>query len=86
MSDINYDRFNTDAYRFQRDAYQIAENTPRERHGDHCPSLGVGALVINMRFSDKNLCDCWVVSAAQDWIDRRKAACTECPNGCKCYC
>lgn len=45
------------------DAYQIAENTPKNRHAAQCRSYGVGALVTRKEFH--NLCTCWVIEAAR---------------------
>lgn len=89
MSNINYKRFmrgGTPGFPFFRDAYQIAENTPRGRHGDGCRSYGVGALVTDVAtFPEDRVCTCWVVREAQSHIDCGRASCTECPNGCECY-
>lgn len=43
----------------ERDAYQIAENTPSDRHSKECKALGVGALVSEIS-SDK-LCSCIIL-------------------------
>ena len=89
MSNIDYKRFMrgmTPGFPFYRDAYQIAENTPRARHGDGCRSYGVGALVTDVAtFPENRVCTCWVVRAAQDHIDTGRKSCTECPNVCECY-
>lgn len=47
---------------YNRDAYQIAENTPRSRHYSTCRALGVGALITEVR--PDRLCNCWVVRVA----------------------
>jgi hypothetical protein len=84
---IDFKRFSGPEYPFFRDAYQIAENTPRSRHGDGCRSYGVGALVTDVEtFPVNRVCSCLVVREAQDHIDRARAVCTECPDGCSCYC
>jgi hypothetical protein len=89
MSNIDYKRFMrgmTPGFPFYRSAYQIAENTPRSRHSDGCRSYGVGAVVTDVaRFPADRVCSCWVVREAQAFIDRNRAACTGCPNGCECY-
>lgn len=46
-----------------RDHYQIAENTPANRHAFDCPSPGLGTLVINLYHSQ--LCNCWVIVEAR---------------------
>jgi hypothetical protein len=91
MSNIDYKRFMrglTPGFPFYRDAYQIAENTPKSRHGDGCRSYGMGALVTDVAtFPTDRVCTCWVVREAQNHIDRGREACigAVCANGCKCY-
>ena len=91
MSNINYKRFMrgmTPGFPFYRDAYQIAENTPRSRHDTGCRSFGVGALVTDVdTFPEDRVCTCSVVRMAQSLIDEGRKDCigTLCANGCKCY-
>jgi len=89
MSSIDYNRFMhgmTSGFPFYRDAYQIAENTPKNRHGDTCRSYGVGALVTDVAtFPTDRACTCWVVREAQNHIDSERVSCNECINECDCY-
>jgi hypothetical protein len=52
---------------FTRDAYQVAENTPKERHYLDCPAIGRGAVIEDI--VNENYCNCWVVSIAQKILD-----------------
>lgn len=52
---------------FTRDAYQVAENTPKERHYLDCPAIGLGSLIENV--TEDEYCNCWVVSTAQKILD-----------------
>jgi hypothetical protein len=67
-SNININRFDGPEFEFDRDAYQIAENTPRSRHDEKCHAAGQGHLVTHDAFPVDLLCSCWVVSAAQKFV------------------
>lgn len=52
-----------------QDAYQIAENTPRERHSQSCGSIGTGALVTKLQ--PGQLCGCWVIDEARSGLTKK---------------
>ena len=52
----------------ERDAYQIAENTPKERHSMNCKAMGVGALI--SKLYPARLCNCYILNMAKEVADK----------------
>lgn len=51
------------------DAYQIAENTPKNRHSTDCKAFGVGAVVTQL--SQANYCNCFIINHAKSLLNER---------------
>ncbi len=57
---------------FSRDAFQMAENTPRSRHYGECQAYGVGAVITDV--PAERHCSCQIVEKAQSYLDKYNEA------------